>query len=103
QSRRGLSNIVLGLARPRTALFIDVFLWDQAALLQLVEQEPAIGRQRAVEFVLPQQIQAGPLEPASLGLRPRQQSFVRHDVAPLSALRPLSVVTGPSCSIEISL
>src|SRR5262249_47089513 len=82
QSHSGVADVLRWCACPLVAAGIAICFRDDALLLQLVEQEAAVGRDGAFVLVLTQQIEACPLKLAGFGVGCREAVERRHRTAP---------------------
>src|SRR5262249_3188139 len=73
--RQRVGDILQRLSRTLAAVLVEIVLRHDAALFRLIEQKFAVGRQRAIAFVLAQQFEASPLQPTPLRLRGGQHLF----------------------------
>jgi hypothetical protein len=69
QSHGGVGNVLGWCPRPLVPLRVEIVLRHHAALLQLVKQESAIGRERVVSLVLVQEIAGRTLQLSRLRAR----------------------------------
>src|SRR5262249_38152740 len=89
QSHGGITEVLRGRAGTFFAVSVAVGFRDDALLLQLIEQEPTIGRDGTFTLVLLQQVEAGALQPSRLALRLGEQrvlaAVLAHGRGPVQA------------------